>query len=259
MTSLRLPERWRSDRLVLSDAAVYSIEEAVGGDDAVLLSVAARRPGTTVVGRGDAAGVRALLDERLVRGQIVPAGWMSVPRGTEPGPDVLAALGLERFSSWDWLVTDVAPAAARPTDGGRVVELDRHADAESIRACLAVANPSTSADPSADSEAAWFGARGADGQLLGVIGASLRGGPPSGGGSWHLHGLGVRPDARTSGWGSALTAAATRAGLEWGAAWVSLGMYADNHAARRIYERLGFVGYAEFDSYGPVGSTQPPA
>ncbi|MDM7853427.1 GNAT family N-acetyltransferase [Cellulomonas alba] len=259
MTSVRLPERWRTDRLVLSDAAVYSIEHADGDDDAVLLSVAARRPGTTVVGRGDAARVRGLLDERLARGRIVPAGWMSVPRGTEPGAAVLAALGLERFSSWDWLVTDVAPAMPRRADGGSVVELDRRADAEAIRACLAAANPSTSADPSADGEAAWFGARAADGELLGVIGASLRGGRPTGGASWHLHGLGVRPAARTSGWGSALTAAATRTGLERGAAWVSLGMYADNHAARRIYERLGFVGHAEFDSYGPAGSARPPA
>jgi GNAT superfamily N-acetyltransferase len=253
VTPDRLPERWRSDRMVLSDASVYRVEEADGDDGALLLTVAARRPGATVVGRGDPSGVRALLESRLAAGRIAPAGWMSVPRGTEPGADVLSGLGLARFSSWDWLVTAEAPVSP---DGGRVVELDPAADAPAIRACLAAANPGTSADPTAAGEAAWFGVRGDDG-LVGVVGAVTRGGP-DGGFSWHLHGLGVRPGARAAGLGTALTATATRAALERGAAWVSLGMYADNDAARRIYERLGFVTHATFDSFGPPAATRPP-
>ena len=42
-----------------------------------------------------------------------------------------------------------------------------------------------------------------------------------------------------------------------GAAWVSLGMYADNTAARRLYSALGFVVEGEFSSYGPTGATPP--
>jgi len=248
VTEVHLPARWRTDRLVLSDAAVYRVDEVDGDDVAVLLTVTARRPGATVVGRGEAGGVRALLEARLAAGRLARAGWMSLPRGTAPGADALAALGLTRFSSWDWLVTTDAPA---PPGDHPVVELDRVAEAAAIRECLAAANPSTSADPAADGEAAWFGVRGADG-LLGVMGASFRGGPVDGGVSWHLHGLGVRPDARTAGLGSALTAAATRAALDRGAAWVSLGMYADNHAARRIYDRLGYAVHERFDSYRPV-------
>lgn len=259
MTAVRLPERWRTDRLVLSDSSVSRVQEADGDDDAVLLWVASRRPGTTVVGRGDAARVRALLEARRAAGRLTRAGWMSVPRGTEPSAHVLRELGLALFSSWDWLVTDVPPAAATPANGAAVVELDRLADADAIRACLGVANPGTSADPAAEDEAAWFGVRDPAGDLLGVVGAATRGGPARGGVSWHLHGIGVRPAARTAGLGTALTVAATRAGLGRGAAWVSLGMYADNAAAGRIYERLGFVRHAEFDSYGPADAVRPPA
>ena len=256
MTSVRLPERWRTDRLVLSDTAVSRVVAAEGDDDAVLLHLAGRR-GTTVAGRGEPAGVRALLGTLLVAGRLGPASWMSLPRGTDPGAEALATLGLARFSSWEWLATDAAPG--RPTDGRVVVELDRVADERAIRACLAAANPSTSADPTAEGEAAWFGVRGEAGDLLGVVGAALRGGRPEGGASWHLHGLGVRPGARTGGLGTALTAAAAGAAFERGAPWVSLGMYADNAAARRIYERLGFVTHAELDSYGPVDAVRPPA
>lgn len=75
--------------------------------------------------------------------------------------------------------------------------------------------------------------------------------------SWHLHGLAVLPQTRRRGLGAALTAAATAAGLDAGADWVSLGMYADNAGARRLYERLGFVTQARMASYGPQGVTRP--
>ena len=186
--------------------------------------------------------------------------WMSLPRGASVPRAVLDALGLVGFSTWDWMHTDRAPG---PVRGVEVTRLDPADDAPGIRACLAVANPGTTADPAHPDEAAWFGVRDGS-RLLGVFGASWRGGPvlddtrgETSGRSWHLHGLAVRPEARRRGLGAALTAAATQAGLDVGAAWVSLGLYADNVAARRIYSDLGFVIDGEFRSFGPPGAVRP--
>lgn len=76
--------------------------------------------------------------------------------------------------------------------------------------------------------------------------------------SWHLHGLGVVPELRGTGLGTALSATAVRAGLAAGAQWVSLGMYARNDDARRIYHRLGFRTDAELTSFSPAGADRPP-
>lgn len=229
-------------------------------DEARALLVAVHREGrTTLLGRGDAAGVVTLVEEWVRRrgaaGLPRPVGWMSVPRGADVPADLLTELGLARFSSWDWMATDREPpaAAAEP----HVVVLEPARDADAIRGCLADSNPGTTADPTGPLEAAWFGVR--DGaRLVGVAGASLRGGRSDEGFSWHLHGLGVRPGARARGLGAALTAAVTRAGLADGAQWVSLGMYADNDAARRIYRRLGYLTEGRFASFGPAGADRPP-
>lgn len=230
------------------------------GDEARALVVAVRRESrTTLLGRGDASAAVALVEEwadlRGAAGLPRPVDWMSVPRGADVPAALLAELGLARFSSWDWMATDREPpaAAAEP----HVVVLEPARDADAIRACLEDSNPGTTADPTGPQEAAWFGVRDG-GRLVGVAGASLRGGRSDESFSWHLHGLGVRPGARARGLGAALTAAVTRAGLAGGAQWVSLGMYADNDAARRIYRRLGFLTEGRFASFGPAGADRPP-
>ena len=73
--------------------------------------------------------------------------------------------------------------------------------------------------------------------------------------SWHLHGLGTLPQARGQGIGGLLTAAATREGFDAGVDWVSLGMYASNETARRVYLRLGFAVEGRFTSYRSLGAT----
>lgn len=247
--------------MLLGDRVRWREVEVVSTPDesAVLVGVL-RDARITLFGLGDAGGTVRLVTERTKRRRTAGAragvGWMSLPRGAVVGPELLDALGLVPYSSWDWMSTDVPPPAVAGEDA--VVRLDPVADAPAIRACLAEANPGTTADPTAAHEAAWFGVRSDDGALAGVVGASLRGGPADGGSSWHLHGLGVRPDVRGRGTGAALTAAITRAGLAAGASWISLGLYADNEHARRIYRTLGFVTTAELDSYSPPGTQRPP-
>ncbi|WP_199424079.1 GNAT family N-acetyltransferase [Actinotalea solisilvae] len=253
------------DRVRWSRVEVASTE---GLAPAILVAVL-REARTTLLGRGDPDAALHLVRERLEGrerdGRPTTAGWMSLPRGAStvgggddvPGPvdALLGRLGLERFSTWDWMVTADEPPAVEAEDA--VVRLDPVVDADAIRACLAEANPGTTADPTGPQEAAWCGVRDGD-VLVGVMGASLRGGSDEGGLSWHLHGLGVRPRARGRDLGAALTAAVTRAGLSAGAEWVSLGLYADNERARGIYRRLGYATEGEFVSFGPAGARRPP-
>ncbi len=53
--------------------------------------------------------------------------------------------------------------------------------------------------------------------------------------------LAVRPDARRRGVGAALTAAAAERAVKAGASGLYLEVAADNHAARALYQRSGFV------------------
>jgi ribosomal protein S18 acetylase RimI-like enzyme len=252
---------WSTDRMLLGDRARWAGATVTRTEDERSLLVAAERGDRLVLfGRGEPTGVVALLRERVGDRTTGPgdpgaAGWMSVPRGTVVPGEVVRALGLEPFSTWDWLLAEVGPAPVAGEDA--VVRLDPAREAAAIRDCLAEANENTTADPTGPHEAAWVGVRGEDGRLLGVFGAQTRGGAADGF-SWHLHGLAVRPALRGRGLGAALTAVLTRAGFEAGAQWVSLGMYADNDVARRIYHRLGYVTLAEFASFGPAGSTRPP-
>ncbi|WP_182111204.1 MULTISPECIES: N-acetyltransferase [unclassified Actinotalea] len=238
--------------------ATVEVETSPDPRDAVLVAVV-REQRTTLLARGDAHAARELVRDRVARrsaaGADTAVGWMSLPRGDDVDPAVLDRLGLAPFSTWDWLATEAEPPRTDAEDV--VARLDPRADDAAIRACLAAANPGTTADPLGHEEAAWYGVR--DGhRLVGVVGAALRGGRNDDDHSWHLHGLGVRPEARSRGLGAALTAAVTRAGLREGATWVSLGMFADNDVARRLYERLGFVTEAEFASFGPLGARRPP-
>lgn len=235
--------------------------------------------GTSLLGVGDPVRARELL---VAREDTEPATWLTLPRcGAGPAgvhgeprhegepltadedlPSALrTALGLEPATAWDWFATDVSPAAGQgedgtsggTADGGRtgpvVVRLDPAADLAAIRDCLAEGNPASRADPGANGEAAWFGVPDGS-RLLGVVGAATRAGDPDGADlSWHVHGLGVRPEARSRGFGARLTAAATRAAFEAGADWASLGMFASNDVARRVYLRLGYRVEGRFTSY----------
>lgn len=264
--------------MLLGDRPFWADADLRGDDRAVILE-RVTEAGTSLLGVGDPWRARELLVGRDGAGAVA---WLTLPRlGAGPAgahgeprhegaplpvdddlsPHLRTALGVEPATAWDWFATDVPPAAAEPegpalgagVDGRRaghaVVRLDPTGDLAAIRDCLAEGNPDSRADPAATGEAAWFGI--VDGpRLLGVVGAAERAGDPDRADlSWHVHGLGVRPEARTRGFGARLTAAATRAAFEAGADWASLGMYASNDVARRVYTRLGYRVEGRFTSY----------
>lgn len=246
-----LPERWRRDRLVCSDR-VGLREARLVADDEALVTVVAGPDGSSVAAYGERGAAVRRLVALVAAGEVhAPLRWLTLPREVDLPPAVATALDVEPLPGWDWLSTDSAPDHVPRED--EVLRLDPARHSQEIRDCLLTANPGTEADPCGPHEVAWWGVRGGGGSLVGVIGASRRGAAEADQQTWHLHGLGVAPTARRQGLGRALTAAATRDGLGAGAAWVSLGVWADNAAALAMYGMLGFRTDHRRRSYRPAG------
>lgn len=245
-----LPARWRQDRLVTSDRPRHSGARVLAADDDVLVLAYPRRRGPAVVGYGEdgvaAAALTRLVDDGQLQG---PLDWLSLPRDVDLPASTAALLGVEALPGWDWMSTHVAPEAGGPVE--RVERLSAD-DTDLVVDCLGEANPGSDADPAGPHEVAWWGVRAGE-RLLGVIGAAGQGADDPEATSWHLHGLGVRPEARGQGLGRALTTVAAREGLDAGASWVSLGVWADNATALALYGSLGFRTDHRRRSYRPLG------
>ncbi|PZF85450.1 GNAT family N-acetyltransferase [Jiangella anatolica] len=151
-------------------------------------------------------------------------------------PHVEAPLG--DGDDWDWFWTTSAPP---PRPGEAAVAALGLSDHEELAALLHASSPRTSAQADDPTVRTWLGLRDPSGALV-ACAAEHEQAP----GVRHLRAIATHPSHRGRGYGADVTAAATRAGLaSAGAHAVTLGMYADNHVARRLYERLGFtVGQA---------------
>lgn len=209
--------------------------------------LADRRRGRSLVVLGpadDAAPlVAAVLDDAA------PA-LVTLPRGT---PDVLAerwpdvGSRLVGGDDWDWAWTAAAPAA--PLRGEDAVDVlavgtreEPGPDATAVRALLEAASPRSSVQPGDAHARAWFGLRRGDRVVACVAATGDDGGPAP-----HLASVATHPDLRGRGLGAAVTAGATRRLLREAPA-VTLGMYADNAVARRMYTRLGWRWAHRFSS-----------
>ncbi|MFE5338786.1 GNAT family N-acetyltransferase [Isoptericola sp. NPDC056578] len=267
----RLPDRWALHPVVVAEHAFHGWDAShVWWDDDALLvrlrwrertdgerpfAVEADAAGTSLLGVGTADGAARLLlrarTELRSQGDALRVRRASLPRGTHAALAVQApraGAAPEPFDrqpagAWDWFGTTAAPGAQPGEE--RVAELDGpHARDELARA-LAVANPHGELPPD-EPRSRWWGWRDDAGVLRGVAGASRRvSGQP-----WVLGSIGTDPAWRGRGIAAAVTAAATRAGLHE-VALVTLGMYADNDAARRVYLRLGYVVAQRFESWRP--------
>lgn len=187
--------------------------------------------------RADAAALAtALLPDLLVAGR--RPDRVSVVRGAvELLEPALRPVGGD---DWDWFWTTDAPSAPLPGEGraGRV-DIADPAVLDAVVALLEGHSPRFSRDPRR-SRATWWAIPG-DGRpgsaQPGYAAVTAVEQLPR---AVHLSSIATRTDLRGTGLASALTAAVTRAALAEGVEAVVLGMYADNHTARRLYRRLGF-------------------
>ena len=198
----------------LGDRAVAFVRTAPSG-----------RRHLTLVGTPDAAlpGLRAHLDGALAD---VPAvRGVTVPRGTLEllGPDPRIGSG----DDWEWMWT-----ASAPPEHPDVVPLGP-CDHDDIAALLAASSPRHTARTD-DDVVAWMGVR--RGGRLVACGAHVEHVP----GAAHLASITTHPEARGLGLGAAVTGTLAARALRSGRAVVTLGMYSDNDAARRVYLGLGF-------------------
>ncbi len=195
-------------------------------------------PGAAVL--GDGPGIDALFADAEVRGWFRDSGaqHLSAPREHQHLVQRHLDLG-ERGGDWDWMWTRTAPPPVAGED--RVVPLTP-ADREEATAFLTAESPRTHGQPFARPGQVWVGVRDADGRLIACGGSE-----PSSAGTPTLAGIAVAGQLRRTGLGAAVSAQlARRAVAEVGAC--ALGMFADNPAARRVYERLGFVTGMEWRS-----------
>lgn len=211
-----------------------------------------RRAGHVLTAVGEPERVAALLATVTPEGEVRS---VTVTRGTGVlAGETFSGWGLGPASTWDRMVTETMPSVPDP-GAAVVVELDLDRDADEMAALLAEANPGTHQGvhgPHAH-RARWYGVRtpsigpgGPAGALVAVGSAT-----PVPGGAVHLGAIGTHPAHRGRGYAGALTARMTADGVaERGL--VTLGLYDDNVAARRVYERLGFVVAHEVEAWRPV-------
>lgn len=186
-------------------------------------------PTLTVV--GPASDAAALVGRALA--VVADVRRMTLPRGTLPLlPDPLP--GNRRVgdgADWDWMWTQ-EPPPVQPRERN-VVRLPEGA-APQVERLLDAASPRASARPGDPEVRAWWGVVDGDRLLACAASTELVAGVP------HLAGIAVLPSLQGRGLGGAVTAAVTRAVLAEGAEVCTLGMYADNDTARRMYGRLGY-------------------
>lgn len=236
---------------MIGDSWRWHQSRYVADDDALVVAIAARaghppqRPRSiTALGRPErvadllTAHSADLLNDAQPQSVSTPPGtWERLPAALRSRWD------LPRQGRWDWMWTEQDPPAS-PHEH-RVVQLDPSAHGAAISALQRVALPGTHFGPERPGSV-WFGIWHDEDDLAAVAGVY----------DWvhaaHLGGIGTHPDLRGYGLGGSLTAAITRAGVQrFGR--VSLGVYADNHRAKALYARLGFVIGHEVDSRHPAG------
>lgn len=158
-----------------------------------------------------------------------PLARVTVQRGSLDA--VARHLPLGGGNDWDWLCATQAPSEVSAEH--RVAPLGPE-DEPSIRALLEEGNPRTDAHPFEYPGQRWVGVRSFDGTL---VACGVR--EPNAAGHPLLAGITVHPAERGTGLGLAVTARLTREAVDE-AGVCTLGMYADNDVARRVYTRLGY-------------------
>ena len=167
----------------------------------------------------------------------LPSVRVTVPQGTPA--ELPPAYRLQNPVDWDFRWT---PRAPERVPGEQAVEWLRGQDEPKVAELLDLASRRTSARPGDADVRRWAGIGGAGGRLD-ACAADASAAPGVG----HISAIATRPECRGLGLGTAITAWVTRQLLvEFDI--VTLGLYADNPTARRLYDRLGYVDEHHFTS-----------
>jgi len=136
-----------------------------------------------------------------------------------------------QLAQWDWMLTR---RPAPEPEGVDVLDVRSAQDRAAINALLDSDNPDAHGRPGDTEVAAWAGIW--DGSELAAVGALER----TGDGSGHLRSVTTRRDVRGRGRGGGVSALLTNMALDGASRVASLGVFCDNDAARRVYQRLGY-------------------
>ena len=210
-----------------------------------------RSDGIGCVALGDPASIPAAVAAAAsdLRADGVDEVRLSLP----PGVQAPAVERVGEVSHWEWMWTDRLSAGGSddvawlPDAGPAVGELT----------ALLAHSPRAHARPGDEGVRCWAGVRrGGELVAAGALCSSPAGTP-------HLRAIVTHPSHRGRGLGAGVTAFLTEAGLRE-APVVTLGMYADNDVARRVYHRLGYTTSHRWVSSrarlgAPVGPNSPSA
>jgi len=198
-----------------------------------------------------AAGLLADLALPLVGTEQAVAG-VTVSRG---GRDLLpAVLRSPEAWEWDYWWTDAAPDQATMLTAydaiATVTDLD--AGDQRIAPLLELASPDAPLRPGDPRVVRWAGVEDPEHALpdTGGLAAVLAVTRPRSGAD-HLNDVATHPQRRGRGLARLLCGQVTTDSLRAGAPAVTLGMYADNDAARRVYDSLGFT-FIRGQTSGPL-------
>ncbi len=220
--------RWDVGRSMIAPA--YAVGDPDHGAVAWLRQGQSGRLGAALLGASGA--VATLLDDPTVRDWLERLGPTRVSVPVEAFPALQERLPVHSPSTWEWMWTRTA---VPPLPGEELLVRVGPEHKAELTAFLEAHNPRTFGQPFARPAQLWTGIRDGSGALVavGCSEANTAGVP-------HLAGITTAPEHRGRGLGSAVSAWLTREAL--GRAGVcTLGMYATNATARRVYRRLGYL------------------
>ena len=168
-----------------------------------------------------------------------PVTGVTVSRG---GAELLpAGLRPPQVWQWDFWWTDEPPSPVETAYGEAVRVIDLDPSDERIPSLLALASPSAPISPGDPRVTRWAAIEDPEGGLEDTGGlAALLAETVQRSGAAHLNDVATHPERRGRALAKALCARVTSDALAAGRPAVTLGMYAENDAARRVYDALGF-------------------
>jgi ribosomal protein S18 acetylase RimI-like enzyme len=180
----------------------------------------------------------ALADAGAAAGE--PVTGVTLPRG---GLDLLPSrLQPVDHDEWDGWCTLVAPRPQSTPYGDAAVVRTLEADDPRIGALLQASSPTASIPAGDPRVERWAGIEDPEGGLQDTGGlAAVLAVTRQRSGSHHLNSVATHPSRRGRRLARLLCAVVTEESLASGVPAVSLGMYADNDAARSVYAALGFT------------------